>query len=514
MIIDTSTLVGDSRLLPSTNHQVYCGLDCSVMLEINETLWKEHPPGGPSDLIYEFEKALQGPYLDMMLRGFKVDLIERDRALQRLDAEIALREGRLNVLASATCFHGLNARSRDQLIDFFYSEMHLPEIWLSQKGQRKLSMNREALEKLEQYVYAKPFITLILSIRDLAKQREVLRTQVDPDGRMRTSYNIAGTETGRPSSSSSALGTGGNLQNIAPHLRRIFVADPGYKLCVIDLEQAEAREEGFLCGCLFGDWSFLNAAESGDLHTTNARLVWPELGWTGDLKKDRQIADGKFYRDFSFRDMAKRGGHLTDYMGTAWTMSRALKIPQWVAEDFQARFCRGRSGERPVRPAYPCIPRYWRWVAEEIQTKGLLTTPFGRRRHFFGRPEDDATLREAIAFIPQSMTADRMNLGLLRIWRHLAPQWGLQVLAQTYDSVTFQYPEACNEQEVLEEALKLVRVELERPDGRPYVVPGEAKMGWNWANASKENPEGLEKPSPRGDPRRRTSGLQRTMMMA
>lgn len=54
--------------------------------------------------------------------------------------------------------------------------------------------------------------------------------------------------------------------------------------------------------------------ESGDLHTANARRIWArELPWTGDILQDRRIADRPFYRDFSYRDMAKRGSHLSNF---------------------------------------------------------------------------------------------------------------------------------------------------------------------------------------------------------
>jgi hypothetical protein len=226
------------------------------------------------------------------------------------------------------------------------------------------------------------------------------------------------------------------------------------------------------------------SGNSGDLHTSNSRLIWPELGWTGDLKQDRLIADRNFYREFTYRDMSKRGGHLTNYWGTAYTASRWLKVPIAVMEEFQARYCKGRIADRAknlpaISPAYPGIPRYWQWIATQLQTQGHLTTPFGRRRHFFGRHEDDATVREAIAFMPQSTTADRMNLGLWRVWRHM-PQ--VQLLAQTYDSITFQYREDADENQVIGEALERIRVELlgPGPARRRYIVPGEAKVGWNW----------------------------------
>lgn len=515
--IETATLDPQRPLPPHQQHQVYNGLDSCVTLEVREELGKlfSAPPA-----IYNFERALQAPYLELMRRGFAVDLTARANVTVSLTARIEALQQQLNELATAVWDRGLNPRSPKQLFSFFYDSVGLPKVWLNQKGQRKLSTNREALEKLEQYLYARPIVSTILAIRELAKQLEVFETEIDSDGRFRTSYNIAGTETGRPSSSSNAFGTGGNAQNIAPGLRFVFAADPGWKLCVIDLEQVEARDVGFFEGCLFNDWTFLDNCESGDLHTNNCKLIWPEMLWTGDKAKNRTIADGKFYRDFSFRDMSKRGGHLSNYMGTAWTASRSLKVPLKIMEEFQQRYCRGSNC------AYPAHQRWWQWTATQLQTTRQITTPFGRRRHFFGRPGDDTTLREAIAFLPQSTTADRMNLGLWKVWKHM-PE--IQLLAQTYDSVTFQYREEEDENAIISKALQLIEsVVLTAPNGRQYKVPGEAKIGWNWGaqvtpadvaravaagkRAPRLNSEGLIKwKKEKKDMRVRAVGLKRVM---
>lgn len=501
-------------------HQLYCGLDACVTREV----WGELSPqlDPQTQGIYNFERALQAPYLEIMQRGFAVDGLSRAQATENLTQRIDALRGQLNEYAMAVWDKGLNPQSPKQLLDFFYEHLQLPKKWISVKGERKLSMNREVLEKHEEYLYARPIIATILRIRELKKQLEVFETEIDSDGRFRTSYNIAGTETGRPSSSENAFGTGGNAQNIAPILRYIFIADAGWKLCVIDLEQVEARDVGFFEGCLFGDWTFLDSCESGDLHTNNAKLIWPELAWTGDGKKDREIAERQFYREFSYRDMAKRGSHLSNYSGSAWTASRSLKVPLPIMEEFQARYCRGNNC------AFPAHSRWWNWTATQLQTTYQLTTPFGRRRYFFGRPGDDTTLREAIAFLPQSTTADRMNLGLWRVWKQM-PQ--IQLLAQTYDSITFQYREEEDEDAIIQQALDLIRVKLYSPQGREYVVPGEAKIGWNWgaqvtqADVEKAkaqgkkipriNPEGLIKwKKGNKDMRKRAFGIKRMMQSA
>lgn len=775
-IVNTSTLTPKSRLTISENTQIYCGLDSCVTLEVfeelNRTYSNDLEDDQPSRIIYNFERALQAPYLEIMQRGFLVDDVGRQEAAQILHSRIDALQATLNEFAFAVWDKPLNPRSPVKLQEFFYGALKLPEVWISQKGQRKLSTNREALEKLSLYLYARPFVSLILGIRDLAKQLEIFETSIDGDLRFRAAYNIAGTETGRPSSSENAFGTGRNAQNIAPGLRWAFVADPGWKMCVIDLEQVEARDCGFFIGCLFDDWRFLDACEcltgdhevltpfgwerisskpqeiatwgrgreikfekvqrwnegesrelvsaenrsisllgtlnhrmpiiynrrveirtlseiaehpnftapntgfyrtgyvsvkevellaafqadgtrdekgrvhwsfiksrkieimrqlltefkynfseydlgsgatrfylhmgqgqenwkkecgpeilswdyetlkkfcsshsiwdgcwegsilsivskskehidwlataytlvgkavtinvhkreywelnirtmdnyqyrsatierikleqpapvfcptvssgffmvrrngkifisgnSGDLHTANSRLIWPDLPWTGELARDRKIAEGQFYREFSYRDFGKKGGHLTHYFGTPWTASRVMKVPIVFMEDFRKKYVTGGilSDGSEVEAAYPGFPLWWQWTATELQTVQQLITPFGRRRHFFGRPGDDTTLREAIAFLPQSTTADRMNLGMWRVWKKLP---NVQLLAQTYDSITFQYQESANEAQIIEDALALVQsIPLTAPNGRRYTVPGEAKIGWNW----------------------------------
>ena len=492
--VDTAKLTERNSEFEGTEiAQLYNGLDVcltsEILHEVKRTYAATEPVWGPQ---YAFTRALQAPYLDMMCRGFAVDAFGRYEEAVSLRRRIAaLAERFERVVSGGFGLPGLNSASTKQLKTLFYDIMHLPEQWKSVKGARHVAVDRTALEKLsENYIHATPLNNIILTIRDLTKQLEVFECDLDSDGRFRAGYNLVGTETGRPSSSANAFGTGRNAQNIDPSLRHVFQADPGFRLGYVDLEQVEARDVGFICGVLFDDWSLLDACESGDFHTANAKKVWPELGWTGDAKKDRVIADNIFYRNFTYRDFAKRAGHLSNYAGTAWTAAKVLKTPQDKLEDFQARYCRG--GAR-ITPAFPCIPRWWAWTITELQTRGTLQTLFGFRRTFLGRPNDPATHREAIAFQPQGTTAQRMNLGMWRVWRH-EPRVGL--LAQGFDSIVFQFRESENETDIMGHVLDLIRVELRSPSGRAYIVPGEGKVGWNWGSESPTNPDGLRKWNP------------------
>lgn len=474
MIIQTADLKPSET--PPAVHQVYNGLDSCLTLEIFEAL-----ASNSNNPIYAFERALQAPALDMMLRGWKVDRGAAIAGVSELNKKIERLTFILQTFASAIWDKtfkdkdkntvSLNPASPAQLKDFLYSAMHLPEQWKNDKGVKKLSTDREALEKLDDYLIARPVLSCILQIRDLVKQREVFQTDIDNDGRMRSSFNIAGTSTGRWSSSASSEDTGRNIQNIDADLRHIFVADKGWKLCGIDLEQAESREVGWLLGILFDDWRYLNACYAGDLHTQVAQMVWPELPWTGDKKKDREIAETPFYRGLDYRFMCKKLGHGSNYAGTPYTLAKHAKIEVRICEAFQEVYYNAFG-----------MPQWHRWVQEQLEETQSITTPWGRTRHFFGRPNDASTLREAIAYSPQSSTADRMNLALWRIWKHM-PE--VRLLAQVHDAIYFLINENDDEDLIIKKALGLIDIRLTH-NGHELIVPGEAKIGYNWGNFANE----------------------------
>ncbi len=410
----------------------------------------------------------------MMLRGIRIDLKARDEAVARLEADRDRIQWILNKFTMALAGCHLNPNSPKQLKNFFYERLGLPKQYKFEKGQRKVTTNRDALEQLENYFMAEPIVRCILKKRDLVKLISVMRTAVDTDDRMRTYYNVGGTDTGRWSSSRSSLGTGTNLQNITEALRYVFIADPGMKLGVIDLAQAESRVTGLLCWMLFGDRSYLDACESGDLHSAVAEMIWPGV----DPHK-------LFYRHWSYRDMAKRGGHGTNYIGQPYTMGKNLNVPEHVMREFQAKYFR----------AFPGIKKWHVWVAKQLATTSSLVTPLDRERTFFGRSWDEATIRKAVAHIPQSMVGDILNMGLLAVWRANIP--GVQLLAQIHDAVMFQYPEQDEQRVIIEVQNRIdIHFNLKNPykkqdELHPFFIPSDVMVGWNWGKASKDNFDGL-----------------------
>lgn len=494
MRYDTSGLTPAGCGVPFDDYQLYNGLDCCLTYEVHQRL--SSLTG--NELIYDFERAMVAPAMEMMLRGLRVDRLAVDAAVRHLRGQMERLLTILNRYSEVVWEKPLNPRSSHQLKQFFYEAMHLPPQYVMFKGVRRVSANRESLEKLGAYFHAAPITACILAFRDLAKQVEFLSSSVDSDGRIRTSYNVTGTETGRWSSSGSVFGTGTNLQNFPNFLRSIFIADEGRKFAYCDLEQAESWIVGVRAWLISSRRSYLDAIQSGDLHTTVARLIWKDLPWTGDISRDRNIANRLFYRNFSYRDMAKRGGHGTNYFGTAATMAKHLKIPTALMEQFQ----------RAYFDSFPEIRMWHRWVAERLQLDANIVTLVGRGRHFFGRLSDDSTLREAIAYEPQSVVGDLLNLAAWRIWKY-GSEVDVRLMAQLHDAVLIDFPNDSDESIISAWIASQMRTALNE-GGQSFTIPNDFASGWNWAYTSRTNPSGLSKDrAPRKRPP--TTGLDRVI---
>lgn len=586
---DLYSIIVSGQLNRDETYYAYNALDSAVTLRVHEKLAEairaKNVPHHKAS--YDFVRAMQGPAMAMMLRGVAInhkvrqDETERythirEQAQHRLDQladavwgpehyttktktkelytpigkrglPLTPRERVVVVEEPAVRPRGLNSASSKQVLAFFNIALGLPveyEIRKTPTGsERTPSANDKALRKwagvllkglgvdrfdrsVPKVHLAKPFVELILAIRDADKMLGVLRTRLDPDGRMHCSYNVVGTESGRWSSSKSAFGRGTNLQNITPTMRRMFCADDDWRMVSTDLEQAESRVVAGLVWQATGDRAYLDACLSSDLHTAVVRMAWPQLDWTDDHIHNRAIADGPcdLHPSYTYRDIAKRIGHGSNYGGTPYGIAQAVGIPARVVEAFQTLYFR----------AFPAIRDWHENVRSQLLSDQILDTPPLRRRYFFSRPNEDSTLREAIAFVPQSTVAELLNLIMLRCWLRSLKWRGLptdpedalpiQLLLQNHDAFLFQTPENVH----LPTIISAVNAEFNRAT-IPFVrgderldlsIPGEFVTGWNWGYKDNDpdkskwhfmdgNPDGLTKWKGRDD-RRRVQGARTT----
>jgi DNA polymerase I-like protein with 3'-5' exonuclease and polymerase domains len=173
----------------------------------------------------------------------------------------------------------------------------------------------------------------ILRYRATQKTRStfISRIKTHKDRRVHPSWKSFGTVTGRFSCA------GPNLMNLPRwsralenRVRELYVAPEGHVLIYFDLSQSEMRMAAYLSG----DEAFIASCESGDVHTANARILFPEAdemltrdpkgsycprhGDTGSAKAECNC--GK-----PFRDVAKNAGFGILYQADAETIFKFLR---------------------------------------------------------------------------------------------------------------------------------------------------------------------------------------------
>ena len=188
---------------------VYNCKDCVTTLEISSVLSPMIERMGQQEP-YAFQMAQFLPVLRMMLRGVNVNTERKaELSIELLDA-IAEREQWLEDVIGRP----LNPKSPKQMKEFFYEELGLPTQKVRRTG--KATTNDEALKTLaKKEPLVSPIVARISELRSLGVFLSTfVKAALGEDGRLRSSYNIAGTETFRWSSSKDAFGTGLNLQNL------------------------------------------------------------------------------------------------------------------------------------------------------------------------------------------------------------------------------------------------------------------------------------------------------------
>jgi len=491
-IIDTAEL-DLSKFSSDETYWLYNGFDNCLTYEIFDTLMSQADETALAT--YNLSLSLQAPILEMNLRGLRVNNNRKFKVVNSLRKLTTQLEAQLKeIVEQGIGLQDFNWNSPAQLKHLLYEVLSLPvQKKRNARGVFSATTDEGALEKLSVHFLAEPICSHILALRGIGKSLSFLATGIDSDGRMRTRFNIAGTNTGRFASSSTDYGTGTNLQNVNSAMRSVFVADPNMMFCNIDLEQADSRNMGAVCwnrllqshGEEFAG-AYLDACESGDLHTTVTKMAYKDLPW--GTETDRALADRIAHRHLSYRDLSKKLGHGSNYLGTPPTMAKHARIPVPMAKAFQAEYF----------GAFPCLPEVHASIINEVKKTQCLTTLFGRRRFFWDRPEAASTHREAVAYFGQSMTADELNHGLMRLWR----TGKVQLLVQVHDSILFQFP-AKYRDEIVPLALECLSTKMVLDKGRVFTVGNEAMTGWNWGYVSEENPDGLKKWKG-SDERRRT----------
>ena len=202
----------------------YNCIDCVSTYECAMKIAEDMVEFGVFDFYRNYSHPLIEPLMEMQRRGVLIDKPKRKEVKKDLLKEQEQLQGELDEIVG----HPLNVNSTKQMKEYLYEELNLPKKY--NKATSAVTANAQAIEELSKR-YASPSFSKILGIRRIRKLISTyINAPLDKDSRIRCSYMLTGTVTGRLSSRASIYGSGTNLQNIPrdPLIRSMFISDPNY----------------------------------------------------------------------------------------------------------------------------------------------------------------------------------------------------------------------------------------------------------------------------------------------
>jgi len=259
------------------------------------------------------------------------------------------------------------------------------------------------------------------------------------------------------------------MQNWPHPLLRFLLADEGYILYNVDLEQADSRVVAYIAP----EPTMIMAFENNeDIHTISAAGIWNKN--IEDITKEEGECplcnDPEICGHEGERFWGKKAGHSFNYLLGYRQFSYLFEIPERESKLIRMGYLR----------TYPGLQVYWNWLQSELHNGRVLTDCYGWTRRFVERwgPE---LFKQASSFIPRSTVASKINFdGILNIWDDSSLD-KVELLGQVHDSVMFQIPIKVG-WDYHVKALKKIKEYIETPivwKGREFVIPVGVSMGLN-----------------------------------
>jgi DNA polymerase-1 len=345
-----------------------------------------------------------------------------------------------------------NISSPLQLSEILFVKLKLPTLGIK-KGKTGYSTAANELDKLRAL---HPIIDLITQYREATKLMstyvEALPKQVDEQGRLHTTFNMATAPTGRLSS------VDPNLQNIpvrtelGNRIRTAFITQPNYVLISADYSQFELR----LAAVLAKDQELIDMFNKDiDIHTATAAQVYGrELeDVTKTMRRDAKVINFGILYGMSPHGLSA---------ATGMTFAAAK---QFIDKYFELR--------KPIL-------EYMNHLRESAKKQGYVETLFGRRRpmpdiHSTNFVVRQAAERAAINMPIQGTEADLMKMAMITIQEYLEDIGDAFMLLQIHDSILVEAPE-----DKAEEIAKKLKEIMEEVYKLPVKLTVDTHIGKNW----------------------------------
>ncbi|MFA6434186.1 MAG: DNA polymerase I [Elusimicrobiales bacterium] len=423
-----------------------------AMARIYPDIKKDLDLSGMEKVYSELERPLIPAIYAMERDGFKVDTA----MLRELSADLEARLSAIEAEAERLTGHKVNLNSPKQLGWLLYEKLNIQ----LDDAQKKMFKTKDGYSTAEEVLTflkpAHPVIEKLLEFRELSKLKssfvDNLLAAADPGGRVHSTFEQAGTATGRFSSSKP------NLQNIPVRsaygrlVRRAFCARGGFSLMSADYSQIDLR----VLAHASGDQSLAAAFRANeDIHLRTACEVFhsvPEL-----VTKEMRRA-------------AKAINFGIVYGQTAQGLARELGIPRAEAAKYIKHYFEVYSGVKA-------------WIDGAIDSakkSGCAVTFTGRRRALPDINGTNGNLRAfaeraAVNMPIQGGSADIIKKAMIDIHEKIKGSDLVIMVLQVHDELVFEV-KAGHEAE----AARLVRDGMENAFKLEVPLRADIKAGPNW----------------------------------
>lgn len=433
----------------------YAVMDAIAVIRLLPDLQKELKDNAALKLFEEIEMPLVPVLADMEMTGIALDI----NFLKKMSGQLQTRMNELEDKVYEYVGERFNINSTQQLSNAIFNRLKLvPPDRTRRTDAGNFSTSAEVLESLKG---KHPVVDLLLEFRELSKLKstylDALPEQVNPrTGRVHTSYNQAGSVTGRIASSDP------NLQNIpvrtelGRRVRQAFIAAPGFTLLSVDYSQVELR----IAAHMSNDQAMLAAFRADqDIHTATAAAI---LGKTLDqVTKDE-------------RRNAKAINFGLLYGMSPYGLTRTSDLTLAEAEDFVEAYFQ----------QFPGVKGYLDNMRRLAAKQGYVETLLGRRRYFPGlksggnqqtRAREE---REAINAPIQGTAADIMKIAMNHVPKALLENnLTGHMLLQVHDELVLECP-----QKELKKTAQIVRKMMENAYNLVIPLKTEARSGHDWGD--------------------------------
>lgn len=405
--------------------------------------------------VNDFQQRLATRVLRALDRGVRVDHKRRGQLAFELMQQADERQHWLSQVIEGE----FNIKSPVQMKDFFYRQMGMRPVIDRKTGSP--TTNDAALQTIaKREPILLPITKRISELRSLGVFHSTfVGAALDIDGRMRTDYNVAGTETYRFNSRQNAFGTGMNMQNTPkggfdeetglnlPNIRELFIPDEGKVVWDIDLDSADLRIVTWESNCAWMKAQF----KAGKKPYVEIMKEYYQ-----DDSKSKNSPEYKIFKSLC---------HGTNYLGTADGIAPRIGLDIDATKKIQDWY-------------YRMCPEIKQWqddLKRQVDTRRYVSNAYGYRINIFDRIEG-TVYNQAVAWIPQSSVAILIN----HIWEELetkAPHH--EVLLQNHDSLVGQV-DIWRGQSSLDEVLTIAN-SVAIPYDDPLFIPvGIASSTVSW----------------------------------